>query len=162
MGPRCPGRRAPALRGLDVEHHDRIGHAGRVVVVRDELSGVGEQQRMARMVLLALPPRRGPAVVGDVERGQHAVAAVVAHDDPARLVDDRRVRDQAVRASADLGHVDGGRHEIDPDEMQRCRRDSPPAQRSDVALAPFAVVEEPRGAQREDRVPPVGLPGMVR
>ena len=101
---RAAGVDAQALfTGLDVEHDDRVGHARRVVVVRDELSGVGEQQRMARVVLLAPPPRRGAAVGGDVERGEHAVAAVVAHDDAARLVDDGRVRDQAVRQPADLG-----------------------------------------------------------
>ena len=49
--------------------------------------------------------------------------------------------------------------EVDAHEVQRRGRDALPAERARVALAAFAVVEEPRRAEREHRVPAVGLTG---
>ena len=56
----------------------------------------------------------------------------------------------SVRPTAAVG-------EIDAHEVQRRGGDAAPDERPRVPLAPRAVVEEPRGALREHRVPAVGL-----
>ncbi len=59
--------------------------------------------------------------------------------------------------AADLGERARAGHEVDAHEVQRRGGDPAAAEGAGVALAPGAVVEEPRGAEREHGVPAVGL-----
>ena len=66
--------------------------------------------------------------------------------------------------AADLGERARAGHEVDAHEVQRRGGDPAAAEGAGIALAPGAVVEEPRGAEREHGVPAVGLArhGSVR
>ena len=126
-------------------------------VVRHELAGVGVQHEVLR-------GGDGPAPSlferYDIERGEGAIGRVVCHDEIARRVDDRRVRDRSTTRAA---------YSIDATDWFEAGSPHPNRTRgnpvAELGHCPFervvAVVHPPHRPGVDDRIPAEGLVGMA-